>query len=127
MGGRGTAKQGCSHCGWGGRRIFILLVNLEEGLDWAVEMSNAMSRRNLRISAAANTNEFSSIFSDGGCHVLNSDSKEVKLPEEFSMRPCEGVGTEGKRSIPLAKHPSRRKRCSKTIKPDLQKKHEGDE
>ena len=78
-------------------------------------MSNAMSRRNLRISAAANTNEFSSIFSDGGCHVFNSDSKEVKLPEEFSV------------IYPLGKAPQQKKRCSKTIKPDLQKKHEWDE
>ena len=74
--------------------------------DWAMEISNAMSRRNLRISAAANTNEFSSIFSDGGCKVLNSDSKDVNPAEEFSVRPCEGVGTQGKHSTPLAKHPS---------------------
>ena len=51
--------------------------------------------------AAANTNEFSSIFSDGSSQVLNSDSKEVKLPEEFSVRLCEGAGTEGKRPTPL--------------------------
>ena len=44
---------------------------------------------------------FWSIFSDGSSQVLNSDSKEVKLPEEFSVRPCEGAGTEGKRPTPL--------------------------
>ena len=64
-------------------------------------MFNAKLQRNLRIFAAANTNEFSSIFSDGSSQVLNSDSKEVKLPEEFSVRLCEGAGTEGKRPTPL--------------------------
>ena len=63
-------------------------------------MFNAMSQRNLRISIVANTNEFSSIFSDDISQVLNSDSKEVKLPEEFSERPCEGAGTERKRPTP---------------------------
>ena len=61
----------------------------------------AMLQRNLRISAAVNTSEFSSICSDGSSQVLNSDSKEAKLPEKFSVRPCKGAGTEGKRPTPL--------------------------
>ena len=64
-------------------------------------MFNAMSQRNLRISIAANTNEFSSIFSDDSSQALNSDSKEVKQPEKFSVRPCEEAGTEGKQPTPL--------------------------
>ena len=48
-------------------------------------ISNAMSRRNLKISDAQNTNELSSKLSPGRFHVLNSASKDVKLPVEKGL------------------------------------------
>lgn len=84
--------------------------------DCVVETSSAMSRRNRRISAAANTKEFGSISSEGGCQVLNSDTNDVKLPEESSVRPGERAGLEGNFSTPLAKHPRRRSGAVKLSK-----------
>ena len=84
--------------------------------DCVVETSSAMSRRKRRISAAANTKEFGSISAEGGCQVLNSDTKDVKLLEESSVRPGERAGLEGNFSTPLAKHPKRRSGAVKLSK-----------
>jgi len=64
-------------------------------------MFNATSQRNLRISAAANTNEFSSISSDDSSHVLNSDSRG-KTARGVQCEAARGGGDRGEAAYSLA-------------------------
>ena len=53
-----------------------LALTCSKEVDWVMEISSAISRRNLNTSAAENTKEFSSSRSPGCFHVLNSASKD---------------------------------------------------